>query len=411
MYGLKKTTFILSAGLIALALTSCSGKSQSLPVPDENSDYTACLYKEFNDFKGEYPKLSNSALEYYEVCGVPEGRTVELCYVNIADSSDTIAVRINPEGVEVSDVELGASLFGYYPVDTVKEMLSVDETEGIPEHIGTQRPYRYTEYKGTSALLLKDSLVFGTADNYRTVSLDNSVDEARVHSMQITEDCIYLFELIWRDRKSSLAVTSVTLAEEPEQSYTLIPFADIGISEFEFKGKIEDGNTFIHNGILYLSVDNYSGTHWVGAYNLETNKGANVEIRGYEGKIFCYDGNIGITTAKANSTGYGTDMSIRFYKFDTEKSELIENNELYIEYPKDAKHIFGLDGNKFYCIGDKLCGVMYNTSTGFAYAEIDLKTGKVTSMIPFRQTLKYHTLVGYTVLSNGVCVSQHNCDV
>ncbi len=405
----KILTYILCTSLTTLTLAACNGGQKKLPESHESSDYTDHLYMDFADFDGKYRKSSNSAWEYYEIGGVPEGRTVELCYVNITDSSDTIGVVISHDGVEVSDTELCAALSGYYPVDTVKEMLGVDEAEDIPEHIGMQRPYRYTEYKGTSALLLKDSLVFGSQDSYHNILLDDRVDEERVHSMQITEDSIYLFELIWSFRKSSIAITRINLTEESEQSYMLIPFADMGIPDF--KGKIEDNNTFIHNEMLYLSVDNYGGTHWVGAYNLETNKGANVEIRGYEGKIFCYDGNIGITTAKANSTGYGTDMSIRFYKFDTEKSELIENNELYIEYPKDAKHIFGLDGNKFYCIGDKLCGVMYNTSTGFAYAEIDLKTGKVTSMIPFRQTLKYHTLVGYTVLSNGVCVSQHNCDV
>lgn len=75
----------------------------------------------------------------------------------------------------------------------------------------------------------------------------------------------------------------------------------------------------------------------------------------------------------------------------------------------------GLSEREFYCIDGMLCGVLTYKANGamLMYVEIDLRTGEVTTCVPFAKNDSKQTkgwVFGSVLIrDNGKAVSQHNC--
>lgn len=373
------------------------------------NDYSEGLYMNFDDFKKYDNTQSNSVCEYYSISNVSDSKSIELCYSNISNFFDIIVLEINEHGIVISDNEVSIDAYKHYPIDIATEMTNTETVDELWGKMG--QPYKYIEQNGISAMLFEDSLVLGTEGNYETISLDSNIRATRVKSMQIANDSIYLFEKITHNSQAHIAVTEIKISENPELNYTVIPFTAMGLPEIH--GQILEDNIFINNNNLYFSINDYGRNSWIAAYDLESGKGTNFKIEHvtYDGKLFCYEDCIGLMVSAHNNSGYNTDIGINFFSFDSEECRLTENTKLYIEFPKDAKYIYGTIGNQFYCIDDKLCGIMHHIDDGsFAYTEIDLSDGTISAFVPFKTKLNSYILYGYTIRNNGTGVSQHNCE-
>ncbi len=413
MFGHQELKNLLLVTSLVLMCCGCDTHREYQQIAEQTehgNDYTKCLYMEYDELKGYGKEISNFERSYIDISKPSAGISVELGYKSIANSSDTFAVEINESGVKKSDKEMSFSIYKLYPADTVTRMAGVNTVDELWNKFG--QPYIYTEQGNVSAMLFKDTLLYGTEGDYKTVPIDEQIDTLCVESMQITSDYVYLFETA-NATSGSMVLAEIPLNGEADVRYISIPFSDMGLP----RGKhlILEDNTFIDKDILYFAIDSLSDSNvWIAAYDLKNNRGTNIEVStDYCGKLFCYKDCIGLMVCgRSKGDTYSADMGIHFYEFNAEKCALTENAEMQIEFPKSAKYIYNLEGYNFYCIEDKLCGIMYNhVDYTRAYVEIDLDSGIISSFIPISNKMKYHGLVGYTVKYNGIAVSQHNCDL
>ena len=105
-------------------------------------------------------------------------------------------------------------------------------------------------------------------------------------------------------------------------------------------------------------------------------------------------------------------MGIRFFGFDADNLSIWENEEAQVEIARESKYFGGYIEYQFYCVGDRLCGMIkdINIDTGMsttdAYVEISLPDGAVTTFIPLK--IKKYQYNSYTIRENGIAVSPHN---
>lgn len=409
----NRSMSLLLAATLALLCCGCDTHREYPQIAEQTeygNDYTRCLYMEYDELKKYGREISNFERSYIDISKPSENITVELGYVNIANHADSLAVEINENGLSRMDEEVSCTFDEHYPVQALCDMADVTSVDELWKKYG--QPYKYTELSGIRAMLFKDTLLFDGAGGSKAVTLDERTRADAVSSMQINGDMIYLFERALRNAQDHIAVTAIPV-NGGDVSYTLIPFSDMGLERNY--GQIAGNNIFINNGVLFFVIEKY-GSDYIGAYDLESGRGTNIELPSViSGKLFCYNGTIGLMTCsknKDNDSGYYTDMEVRFFGFDKESFTLTENADMRISLPQDAKYIFNAEGNRFFCVDGRLCGVMYNyIDHSSAYIELDLSGGAVTSFIPFVSKMKYHSRIGYTVKLSGTAVSQHNCDL
>lgn len=151
-------------------------------------------------------------------------------------------------------------------------------------------------------------------------------------------------------------------------------------------------------------------------YDLKTNQFDLIHIQDVDtaGKLFRYGNELGVMTASFGEDGYYSNMEVRFFELNTVKCKLSEKRTLSL--PLSADWAYFLEkGAEFYCIDDTLCGIMTEKGNGssYAYIEISLKNGAITTFIPFAKKDKKENkgmfYGGILIRENGKAVSPFNC--
>ena len=151
-------------------------------------------------------------------------------------------------------------------------------------------------------------------------------------------------------------------------------------------------------------------------YDLKSNQFDLVHIQDVDtaGKLFRYGNELGVMTASFGEDGYYSNMEVRFFELNTVNCKLSEKRTLSLPLSADWAYFFE-KGTEFYCIDDTLCGIMTEKKNGssYAYIEINLKNGTVTTFIPFAKKDKKENkglfYGGILIRENGKAVSTFNC--
>ncbi len=409
MFG-NKTKKAISVVLLVCFGAIMSGCTDSAILETE---YGSPLLMSFSDFKDEYKEQKNSLVSFYNYkYDIPDSRTVDICFANLLNLSNN--AKFYPSEIVESkimpiDKEMGYAVRKCYPVDTILNITGTDSIDEILEKYG--HPQDYTEYNGICAIKISRSdeyiIFYGDNNGGKMVIIDKEYKTTQNTMLQITDEAIYLFIKPNRDSNFGISVTKISI-ESSEVSRQFISFEEMNLPEI--KGQILVNNIFIDDGIMYFSINDYGSNSWVTAYDFDSGKGNNIKIKcAYDGKLFKYESGVGLMVSCYDDEGYNTNMGLRFFNYDVEANKFTEREELSVTFPENARYGFYIDGAKFYCTNDTLCGIMDHINDGsYAYVEISLPDGEITTFMPFKAKKASHFPISYTVRENGAAVSPHN---
>lgn len=427
---MKKTVSVLLGFMIIFQLSGCVKKesasvSRDDTAYDEKADFAASLTLNYDILRKKYPEQKNDIFCYVNAQNkIPEGREIKFCMEDFNNPylHEGKTFNITASGIEVSDEHMLYTDGRYFPLETVLAMTGKTSLDEVMRDIG--QPRVYEELGDFCAFLVEntasdfDVVYYGIPEHTDTVELKN--DDVVIRSLQITEDSIYCFTLPDKGIKQSVTVSRIP-RNGGEVDTKKILYSDISFPEV-FSAKFIE-NIFVDNDYLFYlaefvtSVEPLHSEFYILAYDLKTD--------GYDvyktsdidnvGKVFRYGSGLGFVTSMFDEHGYQTKTGIRFLNFDEANCKFSLKEELLLSQSENWSYSMGILSEHFYCIYDKLCGIMSikDNSASLAYVEIDLANGTVTTCVPFAKIAKkeYKNLFygSFTIRDNGKGVSEHNC--
>lgn len=420
MYGKIKKILFAAMAAAALFLSGCAGHEPDTQIYTEQEDFSDVLYMDFSEFEKLHQKQTSSACTYYmDMSAIPASRTVDIGYRFFENFDEGKLVELTSDGISIPDDEIMFSASNYFRNRDIMEITNLNSLDKIWETY--DQPLWYIEENGMSVLVfeLHDAynadrwyyLVFyGKDGDYKMVEIDKDKKYSIPCRPQVTDDKIYLFTEAMRSGDSFL-VTAIDI-DSRETELSVITYEDMGLPDKTLI--VHPHNIFVDGNLMFLYASDLRTKGYVVLYDLESEKGAGIEFKdkGGHGKLFRYGDGLGLTVSQCINSGYNTTMGIRFFDFDADKLSIWENEEAQVEIARESKYFDGYVGYQFYCVGDRLCGMIkdINIDTGMsttdAYVEISLPDGVVTTFIPLK--IKKYNFDSYTIRENGVAVSPHN---
>lgn len=422
MYGKIKRLLFAALVTAALLLSGCAKQAADIPAASntEQTDFSDALYMDFSEFEKLHKKQTTSACTYYmDMSAIPENRTVEIGYRSFDNFDEGKLVELTSDGISVSNDEMMFSASNHFRNRDIIEITNLKSLDEIWETY--DQPLWYIEEKGMSVLVfeLHDAynadrwyyLVFyGKDGDYKMVEIDKDKKYHTPCRPQVTDNKIYLFTDAMHSGDSFL-VTAIDI-DSGETELSVVTYEDMGLPDKTLI--VNSHNIFIDGNLMFLYAADYYSKGYVALYDLESGKSASIEFKDTvgHGKLFRYGDGLGLTVSQCINSNYDTTMGIRFFGFDADNLSIWENEEAQVEIARESKYFGGYIEYQFYCVGDRLCGMIkdINIDTGMsttdAYVEISLPDGVVTTFIPLK--IKKYQYNSYTIRENGVAVSPHN---
>lgn len=434
---MKKLLSVLLSCTLMLLLAGCRGKAadpdfRDMSAYDEQDGFADSLKSDYLSFRKKYPELKNDVCYYVNAQNsMPAGREVKVCFTNAFSDGwrEAGALNITSSGINVSDEQYVFSFGKHFPVKTVMETSGFNTVDELFTNVGQVQTYEelgdfcaFSVNHYNERPVYIDTIYYGTPGNMKSVDVNfGNLRQPPDQSMQITENSIYYYVCDYADPERS----SITVVEIPrnggEVTKKQLLLAGLGLPVLDSKGLIED--IFADGGCLFMlgsfmPLDKSSEFEfYITVYDLVTDKFDVYHTNDFKGmgKLFRYDDGLGVTTAVYDEKGYFSDMGVRFLNFDPKNCKLSFNKDISFAQSKDWAYDMGLSEREFYCIDGMLCGVLTYKANGamLMYVEIDLRTGEVTTCVPFAKNDSKQTkgwVFGSVLIrDNGKAVSQHNC--
>lgn len=436
---MKRYLSVLLSFALMFLLAGCQGNTGDPDFRDEatydaQEGFAESLKSDYLSFRKKYPEMKNDVCFYVNAQNkMPEGREVKYCLTKAFGSGwrEAGTLKITTNGVNVSDEQMIFSLYGkHFPVKTVTEMTDYETIDLLRDKVGQVQTYAelgnfcaFTVNQYAKRPEYIDTVFFGTTDTVRSVDISlGEFSQPPDRSIQITNKYINYFAYEYEDITNS----SIIIAQIPRDGGEVITrkilCSDLGLPPL-FNGNFCE-NIFIDGDYLFFLSDyllstepEYVSEFYITAYNLKTYEFNVYKTQDFKGvgKLFRYENGVGVTTAMLDDNGYFSDMGVRFLDFDENNCKLSKKSDLSLPQSEDWSYGISLSGRDFYCIGDTLCGVLTykGNDAMLMYVEIDLKTGAVTSCIPFAKNDSKETkgwvYGSFLIRDNGKAVSQHNC--
>ncbi len=427
---MKKIISVLLGFVLVFQLSGCVKKENDPnfrddAAYDEKEGFAGSLALNYDVLRKKYPELKNDVFCYVNAQNkIPESREVKLCMQDITNSylHEGKTLNITASGIEDSNERMLYTDGRYFPLETVLAMTDKTSLDEVIRDIG--QPRVYEELGNLCAFLIEntasdyDVVYYGTPEHTSTIELRS--DGAVLRSLQITEDSIYCFMLLDKDVEQSVTVYRI-LRNEDEVVTKKILYSNVGFPDFINAKFIEnifvDGDYLFYLAEFVTSSEPLHSEFRVLAYDLKTDE---YDVYGTDdidtvGKLFRYKNGLGFVTAMFDERGYQTKTGVRFLDFDKTTCKLSLRKELLLPKSEYWSYAIGILGEHFYCIDDKLCGIMQikDNAASLAYVEIELIDGAVTTFVPFAKIAKQENknlLYGnFTIRDKGKGVSEHNC--
>lgn len=416
MYSKIKKFLFVAPVTAALLLSSCAGHGPDTQIGTEQKDFSDVMYMDFAEFKKLHKKQTASICSYYmDMSAIPESRTVECGYRSFDNFDEGKLVELMSDGISISNDKIMFSAWNYFKTKDSMEITGLNSIDEIWANYN--QPLWYIEEKEMSVLVFEIfepersyyTVFYGKDGDYKMVEIDKDKKYSIPYRPQVTDEKIYLFTEALHN-ESSFLVTAIDIGSQ-EAELSVVKPEDMGLPDKKLI--VHPHNIFIDGDVLFVYA-NYHKTGYVAMYDFKSGKGTNTDIKsdfGY-GKLFRYGSGLGLMVFQCINSDYGTTMGIRFFDFDTNEPHILENEDAYVDIVTEAKYFYSIFGHYFYCVGDKLCGLMsdIDIDTGMTetdvYVEISLPDGAVTTFIPLK--VKNHDVYSYTIRENGVAVSPHN---
>ena len=306
---------------------------------------------------------------------------------------------------------------GYTSVDDLFDNLGQVQ---VYEELGDFCAFSVNHYDERPEFM--DTVYFGEPGNMKSVDISfGEMNQPPDQTLQITEKYIYYFAYDYEVKTES----SVTIVQIPRDGSEVVTkkifFADIGFPYLYNGNFIEntfvDGDNLFMLGGFMLSAEQQQFEFYIMAYNLKTDEFDVYKTQDFKGmgKLFRYGDGLGVMTALYDERGYFSEMGVRFLNFDEDSCRLSVKGDLPFAQSENWTYDMSVDGKHFYCIDDTLCGILTNkdNASSFMYVEIDLKTGAVSTCIPFAKNTdkenKGLVLGSMLIRDGGMAVSEHNC--
>ncbi len=434
---MKRFLSILLSFVLMLLLAGCQGNTNNPNFRDESAyderdGFAESLKSDYLSFRKIYPEQKNNVCYYVNAQNkMPEGREVKVCFTNPFSSGwrEAGTVNISSMGVDVSDEQYIFTFGKHFPVNTVTAMTGYQSVDDLFDKIGQVQTYE--EFGDFCAFSVNqydrrpeyvDTVFWGTANDVKSVDISfGKLSQPPDQSLQITEENIYYFAYDY----GVLTKSSITVVRIPKDGGKVITkkifLSDIGFPDLHNKSFSEnifvDGNNLFMLGNFILSVEPLELEFYIVAYNLETDEFDVYKTQDFKGmgKLFRSDDGLGVMTALFDEQGYYSNMGVRFLNLDENNYKLTFDKDISFAQSENWAYDMGLSEKEFYCIDDMLCGILtYKANCAMMmYVEIDLKTGAVTTCVPFAKNDKKETkgwvFDSILIRDNGRAVSQHNC--
>lgn len=434
---MKKILSFLLCLTITLLLAGCP-ESKGDPnfrdeaAYDEQDGFAASLTSSYPEFRKKYPEQKNDLCGYIMAQErMPADREVKICFTDVFANGhrEAEAMELTPDGIKISDERRIFTFGKHFSVDAVLAMTGFESVDKLFEGVGQVQVYEElgdfcaftVNHMGKRPEYI-DTVYFGKPGSVKCVDINfGELHQPPDPSLQITEKYIYYFAYDYGDVTES----SVTVVQIPRDGGEVvmkkIRFSDIGFPDLRNLNFLEnvfvDGDYLFMLGDFVVSGEPLQSEFHILGYNLKTDAFdvyKTQDVKGM-GKLFRYDGGLGVTTAMYDERGYYSEMGVRFLDFDEESCKLSKNRDLPFAQSENWTYDMSVEGKRFYCIGDTLCGVVSNNdnATMYMYIEVDLKTGAVTTCVPFAKNTKRKnkglTFGSMLIRDGGLAVSEHNC--
>lgn len=434
---MRKGSSLLLCFTLFFSLTGCKHADPTFrdtEAYDDKNGYAASLNLDYMSFYRKYGDQSNDILYYVMAQSKlsPE-REIKISFEDIYNNylHEGKTIEIKSDGINISDERMIFTFGKHFPVDTLVKMTGSESLDDMWDNKG--QPQTYEELGGSCAFSIQNyndpdfaaTVYYGDIKHTDSVKLNfgnyyQMFDSEQ--SLQITEKNIYYFVYTKSTAGSYILVTQIPRNGE-NVTTKKISYSDLGLPELynhNFRGNIfVDGDYLFFLGAFVttkvITEEPLDHEFYLVAYNLKNDKFDTYcmnDIK-HSGKLFRYENGLGLVTTLYDDNGYLSDSSIRFFDLDMGGCTLSLNRELPLALSSDWSYEFTTDP-EFYCIGDSLCVVMNEKSNGssFAYVEIDLKSGAVTTFIPFGKNRKRENkglfFGSLFIYENGEAVSEHN---
>ena len=401
----------------ALFLSGCAGHKPNTQIYTEQKDFSDVLYMDFTEFEKQYQRQTASICTYYmDMNAIPEGRTVEIGYRSLDNFDEGKLVELTSDGTGISDDKIMFSAWNHFKTKDSMEITGLNSIDEIWANYN--QPLWYIEEKGLSVLVFEIfepersyyTVFYGKNGDYKMVEIDKNKKYSIPCRPQVTDEKIYLFTDAMHSGDSFL-VTAIDI-DSGETELSVIKYEDMGLPNKTLI--VHPHNIFVDGNLMFLYASDLRTKGYVVLYDLESGKGTSIEFKDKtgHGKLFRYGDGLGLTVSQCINSNYDTTMGIRFFGFDADNLSIWENEEAQVEIARESKYFGGYIEYQFYCVGDRLCGMIkdINIDTGMsttdAYVEISLPDGAVTTFIPLK--IKKYQYNSYTIRENGVAVSPHN---
>lgn len=417
MYSKIKKILFAAMAAAALFLSGCAGHKPNTQIYTEQKDFSDVLYMDFTEFEKQYQRQTASICTYYmDMNAIPEGRTVEIGYRSLDNFDEGKLVELTSDGTGISDDKIMFSAWNHFKTKDSMEITGLNSIDEIWANYN--QPLWYIEEKGLSVLVFEIfepersyyTVFYGKNGDYKMVEIDKNKKYSIPCRPQVTDEKIYLFTDAMHSGDSFL-VTAIDI-DSGETELSVIKYEDMGLPNKTLI--VHPHNIFVDGNLMFLYASDLRTKGYVVLYDLESGKGTSIEFKDKtgHGKLFRYGDGLGLTVSQCINSNYDTTMGIRFFGFDADNLSIWENEEAQVEIARESKYFGGYIEYQFYCVGDRLCGMIkdINIDTGMsttdAYVEISLPDGAVTTFIPLK--IKKYQYNSYTIRENGVAVSPHN---
>lgn len=435
---MRRVLSILICLTFMIVLAGCQGKTGDPNYRDETAyvaeeGFAESLKSDYLSFRKKYPEMKNDVCFYVNAQNqMPDNREVKLCFTDMTTGGwrEAGTLEITANDIKVAEEQYIFSFGKHFPVNIVTAMTGCASVNDLFDKIGQVQTYAelgdfcaFSVNRYDKRPNYVDTVYFGTTNDVRSVDIGlGEFSQPPDNSLQITDEYINYFAYDYGDMCDSSIVIAQIPRSGGEVVTKTIRCANLGLPallnvNFSENIFIDGDYLFFLSGYVVETEPEVVSEFYITTYDLKTDKFDVYKTRDVKGmgKLFRCSNGLGVTTVLYDKDGYFSDMGVRFLNLDEKNCKLSFNKDILFAQSGNWAYDMGLSARDFYCIGDKLCGVLTYKANGamFEYVEIDLKNGAVTTCVPFAKNDKSENkswVYGSVIIrDNGKGVSQHNC--